>query len=106
MNELLRPTNIRSGIIIINTVAFLFHLFVKVLVIFSASSMTKEAEKLAILVSKTLNECKFSDGLLKIDFICFITQARSRNLNLHNHFFNINWNVLVTVSFKGCAQEN
>lgn len=65
--------------------------------IYATSSLTKEAEGTALIISKIMNESVLNE-YQKIDFMFFITQVRARNLNVQNMFFKINWNVLLTVS--------
>lgn len=76
----------------------LSHDIVVIIIILNAgSSLTEEAEKTGVIISKLVNESK-CDLLQKVDFLFFMAQIKSRNLNVQNFMFKINWNVLLCVS--------
>lgn len=65
--------------------------------VYAGNSLTKEAEATAAIVSKfmhefTQNECE------KLDFIYSINHLKSRNLNVENFLFVIDWKILLVVS--------
>lgn len=66
-------------------------------VIYSGSVTTKEAEKTGVILNNLMNDLEPNETQ-KIDFIYLMTQIRSRNLNIQNKFFKLNWNVFLSVS--------
>jgi mannitol/fructose-specific phosphotransferase system IIA component len=79
---------------------FLFYLLVQIAVVHAGSKTTNEARKTSVIFSQIINNLNPNDSM-KTDFIFFIGQANSRDLNLQNKLFLINWSTLVTVSC-GC----
>jgi hypothetical protein len=60
------------------------------------SSTTEEAEASYVAVVKSMNQPAI-DETQSNRYISLLTQMRSRNLNLKNKFFNVNWNVVLAV---------
>jgi hypothetical protein len=69
----------------------------KLIVAYCGSKATDEAKQTRILVGKFMNQAevdkKFQNSLNN-----FLSQSQTRDLNLQNVFFRINWNILVAVS--------
>ena len=64
---------------------------------FFGSKVTATAKETLKIISQIVDQQKFSESE-KIDFIFFMSQARSRDFDIQNDLFKINWSVLVTVS--------
>lgn len=62
----------------------------------SGSSTTKEAENTSIIVSRIISERQNGSDLA--GWKTFLSLIGTRNLNLQNVFFKINWNILLGVS--------
>lgn len=71
--------------------------FKEVLIVYCGTSATKEAEKTPEIVARLMISADSTEGLDK-----FLLQIGTRNVNFQTIFFNVNWNVLVAVSFWGC----
>jgi hypothetical protein len=95
----LRPTSNSGFILIFNGIAFFVYIFFKITAISAGSSTTKEGLKSQTLFSQVLSDDNL-DEMQKLDLVCFMTQIKSRDLNLQNDLFRINWSVLMTVSFE------
>lgn len=78
-----------------------FHVILKMLMAYSGSSTTAEAEKSQVLVSKMIINSK-ADKQMKSDLNLFLNQMKCRNKKLSNTFFTISYNVVVVVSFFYC----
>lgn len=64
-------------------------------IIYCASSTKKAAEKVSVIISRTMDDLNEAQRF-KIFF--FLAQARSRNLSIENFLFKINWTNYLTVS--------
>lgn len=82
-----------------NTICLINHVSAVAAISYAGSSVAEEASKTNGIVAKIVNESILS-GTEKINFMFFMTQLRSRNVNLESAFFKINWNILVTVKIK------
>lgn len=71
------------------------HYSVVIAIIFTGSNVTSEARATPKILSKFMSEQSESD---KIDFMHFVAQIRTRNLDVENFLFKINWNAFMTVS--------
>ena len=63
--------------------------------VYPANSVTTEANKMTPIIGKLMSEA------LKDDYFelkKFLLQIQTRNLNIQNIFFKINWNLVVAVS--------
>lgn len=69
--------------------------FYKAFAVVSGSRTTAEAEKTSKIISRIMNDCSVEETY---EFKKFLMQVQTRNLNIRNVFFSINWNVLLTVS--------
>lgn len=100
VRELLKAFSSNQQVVFINFVPYLllilFQYASTIVVIHSGNSTTSEAERTAKILGKMISE---SDYERYLDFKKFLTQIRTRNLNVQNIFFKINWNVFLTVSF-------
>ena len=65
--------------------------------VYSANSVTAEAKKMSPIIGKLMSECSRDDYF---ELKKFLSQIQTRNLNIQNIFFKINWNLLVVVSNK------
>lgn len=74
----------------------LIHYLIKLFIAYVGSSTTTEAEKPLKVVSKALGSLNFEENL-KVDLNFFLIQMQSRNKNLQNNFFVINWNFILAV---------
>lgn len=97
LHELIRPTQLSFATIYLNGIGFLNQLTLITTVVFTGSITTAEAEKTALIYNKTTSLSELNENQ-KIDYIYLMTQIRSRNLNIQNIFFNLNWNVFLAVS--------
>lgn len=97
VQELLYPTEIAMVKIILGSMSLTFNYLLKVAVVTSGSGLTKEAQRTAIVISKIINETACSESR-KIDFIFFMSQIKSRDVNVKNNLFLINWKLLLAVS--------
>lgn len=73
------------------------HNLMKIAAIWAGSSTTKSALLTAVILSGALSDINETQML---EFIYFTAQIRSRNLNIQNFLFVINWNVLLAVSLS------
>lgn len=73
----------------------LYQIITTIVVIHSGSATTCEAERTSMILGKLISE---SDYERYLDFKKFLTQIQTRNLNIQNVFFKINWNVFLTVN--------
>lgn len=71
---------------------------IKALIAHAGTSTTAEAEKSLVLVTR-LVEATNSDKELTTDLNFLLIQMQCRNKNLQNHFFTINWSLILAVSF-------
>lgn len=67
------------------------------LMLYAANSVTHEAQASAVILSKSIDE---TSDTQKLNFVVFAAQTRSRNLNIQNFLFVINWNVFLSVRIK------
>lgn len=67
--------------------------FIVMILSYSGSSTTGEAEQVAKIVSRIISYSESND------LIKFLHQIKTRNLKLQNQFFVIGWNVALSVSF-------
>lgn len=95
--ELLHPSEFNSIQIYPNALALVFNLLVQTGIVKSGNDLTEEAEMTSLLVSKIMNEFEHSESQ-KINFIFFMTQAKTRQINVQNQMFAINWQLLLAVS--------
>lgn len=65
----------------------------EVIMVYSGSEATKEAERTSAIVARLMN----IEGADTVGFSCFLSQVRARNLNFQTVFYNINWKVLMAV---------
>lgn len=75
----------------------MYYLFLQMAVVHAGSKTTNEACETIVIFSQIINNTNPTE-LQKADFSYFIGQAKSRDLNLQNSLFIINWKTLVTVS--------
>lgn len=73
--------------------------FMKLIVVYSASKTTAEAKKTSIIVARLMNDC---DDKETFGYSKFLSQIQTRNLNIQNVFFVINWSLLVMVKLEDC----
>lgn len=73
---------------------YIMHIFFA----YSSCSLTDEASKTPVIVSKIVNN-KFCDKFREKIFKKFLLQNQYRSLKLETLFFCINWRLLMTVSF-------
>lgn len=99
VNELLQRTDHTSASLLLNGLSLIGYGILIMITLNSGSSLTKEARATITVISKhEASGIKSAKESHKIDFIFFVTQMRSRNLQIQNDFFKINWNVLLAVS--------
>lgn len=65
-----------------------------VVMVHAGNITTKEAQKTQSIVARLMNK----PGYDVDDYKTFLSQMRTRDLNLQNIFFVVNWNVLLAVS--------
>jgi hypothetical protein len=70
------------------------NLFVPVIVVNSGNRTTKTAEQAKTAIFEHLDEVSIE----RDQKVLMIMRVQSKNLNLQNDFFRINWNVFTTVS--------
>lgn len=63
----------------------------------AGASLTSEVKNTSVILSKRMKSFDLIESQ-KIDFICLMTQMKARNSIIQNVLFNIDWNVLLTVS--------
>lgn len=97
VTELLHPSEFKSIGIYLNVISLVFAFTIKIVVATSGSDLTKEAENTSVIISKIMNELDYSE-VHKAEFIFLITLTKSRNINVQNILFVINWNMLLAVS--------
>lgn len=78
----------------------LFYFSLQSLFIHSSCSLTDEASKTAVIVSKIINR-KFLDNFSDQIFQKFLLQNQYRNLKLETLFFVIDWKLSLAVSLLG-----
>lgn len=99
VNELLRPTDYTSASLLLNGLSLIGYEILIMIPLNSGSSLTEEAKTTISVISKhKASEINLAKESHKIDFIFLITQIESRNLQIQNDLFKINWNVLLAVS--------
>lgn len=89
----------------INMKLLLYQLSMIVVSVHAGSALTSSAKDTSGIISKIMNE-PFHDEPQKFELIYLMTQTRSRNLNVQNSVFIINWNVFLAVSIKICFKDN
>jgi hypothetical protein len=67
----------------------------KILTVYPGVQATSEAERTSVVLGKMMSECDYERFFVLQKFL---TQIQTRNLNIQNIFFKINWNVVLTVS--------
>ena len=82
--------------ILLNGVSLFHFTLIAVIAVHFCSSLTDTANATVVTLSKLVATTELNEAQ-KVDFIFSMTQIRSRNLNIQNIFFKINWNVLLTV---------
>lgn len=98
VNEILRPSNFTFITFFTNGVGVVHHALLTMLVAYSGTVVSKAAKRTPKIISDLMNGSSVSESQ-KIDFIFFMTQIRSRNLNIENDLFTINWRLTLGVSF-------
>lgn len=68
--------------------------FIIFLMIHAGSSVTREAEHTSVVVGRLMT--KSDDNAVSL--ANFLSQIKSRDLNVRNTLFKINWNILLAVS--------
>lgn len=96
LRELLRFTLVHFYALIPHLALIVHQHFINFCMLYSGASTTKEATKTSIIVGRIMNQIRND----RADFQYFLSQIQTRNLNLQNIFFNINWSVLLAVSIK------
>lgn len=81
----------------LDLVSLVLSLFMMISIVCIGSLTTSEAEQTSVILTKVSNEFLLDDSQ-KIDFVYFLAKAKTRNLNLSNSLFDINWNIFVSVS--------
>lgn len=94
------------ALIMKNTISFLdllpstlmisFQYLFMVVNVYSANSVTAEANAMSPVIGKLMSESSKDDYF---ELKKFLSQIQTRNLNIQNIFFKINWNLLVVVSY-------
>jgi hypothetical protein len=74
-------------------------LILQMVFVHSSCSLTQEASQTAVIISKIVNS-KFCDKFRERIFKKFLLQIQYRSLKLETLFFNIDWRLLMTVSFE------
>lgn len=74
----------------------LFYSFLIIAIAYSASSLSSEAELTMVLITE-LSEAMNINFCEKIDFIFHMTRVRTRNVNIQNFIFVINWKITLSV---------
>lgn len=80
-----------------NSVWITIQYAIKVFLVHAGSSTTNEAEKSIATLAKAAGSLNSND-ILKSDLMTLIAQLKCRNMKLKNVFFEINWNLILTVS--------
>lgn len=96
IREFLMQARKSRFLVLANSAWIALHYGIKTLVAYAGSSTTKEAEKTLILVTKLIGMTN-SDKELKTDLNFLLIQMRSRNKNIRNNFFIINYKLILTV---------
>lgn len=96
IRELLMEAKKSRFLVLSNSAWIALHYGIKTLIAFAGSSTTKEAEKTLVLVIQLIGMTN-SDKELKTDLNFLLIQMHSRNKNLKNNFFIINWKLILTV---------
>lgn len=91
-----------SDVLYINMKLLLYQLSMIVVSVHVGSALTSSAMNTSGIISKIMNE-PFHDDSQKFELIYLMTQTRSRNLNVQNSVFVINWNVFLAVSLKSSS---
>lgn len=98
IDEILRPSLNSMLPLQGNVIGLFHHLIFMLLTAHFGSSLTKTASGTIVVISKVVNSPVLKEAQ-KIDLILFMAQIRSRNLDIQNIFFKINWSLFVAVSF-------
>lgn len=80
----------------LNATDLLLRYFYILTTVHIGSSLATTATQTHQIISQAMNESHLT-VYQKIDFISLLTQLRSRNFNVQNDIFIINWNVLLQV---------
>lgn len=99
LNEILEPSSVLNTVTsgIFGGLGIVISMGYMVTIIYAGSTLTSEAQLFNILVAKAVNKTPKNEQQ-RNDFVYFASQSRSRNLNIQNFLFVINWNVLVAVN--------
>lgn len=93
VKEVFKASKLSFLIVYTCSVAFLFHHSLLALAVYAGSNVTKEAAATVAVHSRVMH----GERSQNIDFVHFDAQIRSRNLNIQNFLFKINWHVFLTV---------
>lgn len=101
VREIFKPTEGKFNFVnlIPSLILITLQYFMKLIVVFSTSKTTAEANETSVIVARIMNEC---DDVETYNCKKFLLQIQTRNLNIQNVFFVINWSLLLMVKFKGC----
>lgn len=78
-------------------VFFVFNYSLQGIMVHASVTTTHAAEKTLVIVSKLVNRKDFARSSRKI-FKIFLAQNQCRKLEFENHFFTINWKLLLAVT--------
>lgn len=103
INEISKHNPISYPDISLNVIALLCQFMFIILIVASGSSLTKEAEKTVVVVSIVASD---AHGDQKGELIGLLTHMRCRDFNVKNDMFNINWSVMIAVSFLKLSRHS
>lgn len=93
---MISPSNNFALSLLIYFVGFSSHLGFLIAIIVPGGLFKQEAEKVFAVISKLMNSEEFSDS--QHDLMTFLVQTKTRNLNVQNLFFNLDFQFFVAVS--------
>lgn len=97
--EMRSPFKASGSIILLNVTWFIIPIVLQVVIAFFGTSLTKEAQATAVIVSDILNELELKEDVV-IKLQNFLVRSQCRNLRVQNEFFVADWKLLVAVSFS------
>lgn len=78
--------------------------FRKFLMAHAGCSTTTEAEKTSVILARIMNETPEESEVKCLKNL--LSQFRTRNLNIKSAFFNVNWNIILSVSVITSVQPS
>lgn len=97
VREILKP-EIMYVALLPHTIVMIYQFIKSVAMAHVGSSTTEEAEKTPVILARIMSQTHEASNMACLRNL--LSQIRTRNLNLQNELFRINWNIILGVSIK------